>query len=287
MGHPPLFSCCCWRIRRERLKWWLHPLHMTQQYHLASMAAWLSSTGISHQNVHPHVSLLHLQVVNSSPCSEIALQSLYSSSQLLHLLGDLRPCLGVHMAVARIVWFSFHLCCHRSAASFSVSNVSPLTQTIALSWGLDPYFSSSTHRGQGVVSRQSYQHSCFFTLVSASYQVFHGSIYSFSVVRYSCPLSAGVLQALLCLKMYSWCILGERCNSTSTYFSTILLYPFAFLFILFFIRLDCQLSPNFISLLLIGLIGEISWNLHLLKPQISWFQNLSQSYSNENSVWVA
>ena len=45
---------------------------------------------------------------------------------------------------------------------------------------------------------------------SWSYQVLHGSIYSFPLVRYSCLLSAGVLHALLCLKVYSWCIHGER-----------------------------------------------------------------------------
>ena len=28
---------------------------------------------------------------------------------------------------------------------------------------------------------------------------------------YSCPLSASILHALLCLKVYSWCIRGERC----------------------------------------------------------------------------
>ena len=39
---------------------------------------------------------------------------------------------GVCMAVARTVWFSFHLGCHRSAVSLSALNVSPLTQTIAL-----------------------------------------------------------------------------------------------------------------------------------------------------------
>jgi len=50
MGHPLLFSCWYWHMGRVRLRWWLHPLHMTQQYRLASMAAWLSSTGISHQN---------------------------------------------------------------------------------------------------------------------------------------------------------------------------------------------------------------------------------------------
>ena len=43
----------------------------------------------------------------------------------------------------------------------------------------------------------------FFPLVLSSYQGVHGSIYSFPLARYSCPLSAGVLRALLCLKVYS------------------------------------------------------------------------------------
>ena len=51
----------------------------------------------------------------------------------------------------------------------------------------------------------------FFPLVPSSYWVLHGSIYSFPLVRYSCLLSAGVPHALLCLKVYSWCICGERC----------------------------------------------------------------------------
>ena len=52
----------------------------------------------------------------------------------------------------------------------------------------------------------------FFPLVPLSYQVLHGSIYYFPLVRYSCPLSAGTLHTLLCLKVYSWCIRGERCT---------------------------------------------------------------------------
>ena len=40
----------------------------------------------------------------------------------------------------------------------------------------------------------------------------HGSVYSFTLVRYSCLLSAGVLHALLYLKVYSWYIHGERCT---------------------------------------------------------------------------
>ena len=43
----------------------------------------------------------------------------------------------------------------------------------------------------------------FFPLVPLSYRVLHGSIYSFPLVRYSFLLSAGVLHALLCLKVYT------------------------------------------------------------------------------------
>ena len=50
----------------------------------------------------------------------------------------------------------------------------------------------------------------FFPLVPSFYWVLRGSVYSFPLVRYSCLLSAGVLHALLCLKVYSWCIHRER-----------------------------------------------------------------------------
>ena len=49
-------------------------------------------------------------------------------------------------------------------------------------------------------------------LVPSFYHVLHGSIYSILLVRHSCPLLAGVLHGLLCLKVYSWCIRGERCT---------------------------------------------------------------------------
>ena len=71
-----------------------HPLRVTQQYHLTSVAAWLSSTDISHHNLLPQVPSVHLSTVNSSPRPGIAPHSPNSSSQLLCLLGDLHPCLG-------------------------------------------------------------------------------------------------------------------------------------------------------------------------------------------------
>ena len=48
-------------------------------------------------------------------------------------------------------------------------------------------------------------------LPSVQAWVLHGSIYSFLLIRSSCLLSAGVLPALLCLNVYSWCIHEERC----------------------------------------------------------------------------
>ena len=110
------------------------------------------------------------------------------------------------MAAARTVWFSFHLACHRSATSLSALNVSPLILTTALMLGLDPCFSSPTHQGKV----QCYYQLLVFLLVPSSHWVSRGSLYSLPLVRSSCPLSAGVLHALLCLKVYSWCIRGGR-----------------------------------------------------------------------------
>ena len=50
----------------------------------------------------------------------------------------------------------------------------------------------------------------YLPLVPLSYQVMCGSIYYFPLVRYSCPLSAGVQHARLRLKVYSWCTRGDR-----------------------------------------------------------------------------
>ena len=63
----------------------------------------------------------------------------------------------------------------------------------------------------------------FFTLVPSLYRVLHGSIYYFPLVRYSCPLSAGVLYTFVSedvFLMYSW----REMYSTSTYSSAILFF---------------------------------------------------------------
>ena len=89
-----LFNYGCWCVGRERLWRWLHVLRITQQYHLASMDAWLSSTDISHHSLLPHIPSIHLSAVSSSPHPRIALQSQNSSSRLMHLPGGQCSCLG-------------------------------------------------------------------------------------------------------------------------------------------------------------------------------------------------
>ena len=107
-------------------------------------------------NLLPHIPLMHLSAVNISPHPGIGPQSLNSSSQPPHLPGDLHPCPGyAWLQQGLSILIPFRL--PQTSYFTSALNVSPLTQTIALMWGLDSCFSSPTHRRQV----QSYYHSCF------------------------------------------------------------------------------------------------------------------------------
>ena len=55
--------------------------------------SWLSFISISHCALLSQVPSHHLPSVNSRPCHGIAFESLCSSSNLKHFLGDLHPCL--------------------------------------------------------------------------------------------------------------------------------------------------------------------------------------------------
>ena len=171
---------------------------MTQQYCLASMAVQLFSTGISHHKFIPHIPSICLSAVNSSHCPEIAPQSLNSSSQPLHLLRDLHPCPGyvwlckgclslIRFRLPQIICFTLSLKCLSSDSdNYPTVGLGPLLQ-----------FHLLLMAGPILLTL------LFFPLLPPSYQVLHGSIYSFPLVKYSCLLSAGILHALLCLKVYS------------------------------------------------------------------------------------
>ena len=72
------------------------PPSVTQQYRLASVPARLSSTGMSHLDLLPHIPLIHLSAVSSSPHPGIAPQFLNSNSLPLHLQVARVPVRGMY-----------------------------------------------------------------------------------------------------------------------------------------------------------------------------------------------
>ena len=155
---------------------------------------------------------LHQHFPPQSPPSHPLNQSLHSQQQPLPWDCSTNPKLQlpaaapsrgpaflsrVYMAVAKtVILVPFRL--PQINCSLSALNVSPVTQTIAPCGGWTPAsVPPPTWAGPVLLTL------LFFPLVPPSYQVLHSSIYSFLLVRYSYPLSAGVLQALLCLKMCS------------------------------------------------------------------------------------
>ena len=162
------------------------------------MAAQLSSTGISHHYLlsYPLDPPLHSQKQPSHwDCSTIPKLQLPAA---MPSRGS-ASLSGVWMATARTVWFSFHLGCHRSAVLGSALKIFSSDSDNCPYVGIGPLL-QFPHPPRGGPVLLTFQ---FFPLVPSSYQVLHGSICSFPLVRYSCPLSASVLHALLCLKVYS------------------------------------------------------------------------------------
>ena len=108
-----LFSCWYQHVGRETLQGWLHPLPVTQQYCLASVAAWFSSTGISHQSPpsHPRGSSPHSQQQTVPwDCSTTP------APQLPAAVSFRGPCPHpghIQLQQGLCVWFAFCLDCHK------------------------------------------------------------------------------------------------------------------------------------------------------------------------------
>ena len=121
-------------------------MHTTQQHHLASLAALLSSKGIPRRDLLPHVPSGRFPTINCRPHPRIALQSLHSSSQPQQVPEDLHPCpgyIGLWQGLS-VVFFPFRLL-YRSAAALSSSlkSFSAVPDPCPM-WGFDPCFSSLT-----------------------------------------------------------------------------------------------------------------------------------------------
>ena len=169
----------------------LHPLGMAQQHHLAAR---LSSAGISHRRLCPHIpSSASLQSQQPSPwdCGT----TLHSSSQPCAFQEICVPVRGMYgcgkdclillpFRLPRISSFTLSLKCF-SSDSDSCPDV-----------GIGSLLQFPHPQRAGPVLLTS-------SLVPSSYRVLRGSIYSFPLVRSSCPFSTGVLHTLLCLKVCS------------------------------------------------------------------------------------
>ena len=161
------------------------------------MATWLSSTGISNHNFLPHILSIRLSAVNSTSQPGIAPHSLPAPRHCA-FQGTCVPLRGMYdcgkdclilipFRLPQISCFTLSLKCFSSDSDNCPSvQIGPLLQ-----------FPHRPRAGTTILTLLC------FPLVRFSYRVLRGSIYYFPLVRYSCLLSAGVLHALLCLKVYS------------------------------------------------------------------------------------
>ena len=160
------------------------------------MAPQLSSTGICHHSLLSHIPFICLTSVNSSPCPGIAPQSLNSSFQLLFFQRTCIPVRGMYgCGKDCLILIPFRL---PQISCFSLQCFSSDSDNCPASWiGSLLQFPHLPRAGPAVLRL------LFLPYVPSSYQVLRWTVYSFPLVRYSCPLSAGVLHVLLCLKVYS------------------------------------------------------------------------------------
>ena len=96
MGQPLYCSAANASMWGDRLWWWLHSLCVTQQLHLASMAACLSSTGNTLHNLLPHIPSICLSAVNSSPHPGSHLNPWISTPSQWTFQGTKIPVLGMY-----------------------------------------------------------------------------------------------------------------------------------------------------------------------------------------------
>ena len=116
---------------------------------------------------------------------------------------------GICMSVARTVWFSFHLGCHRSVFSLSALNVSPLTQTIAPLWGSDPCFSSPpTEARSHPTNTPVFPHSSFVLPSLAWFYIFFSTGQVLLSTLSWCSACTSVSEGVYIRR----CIHGERCT---------------------------------------------------------------------------
>ena len=130
---------------------------------------------------------------------------------------------GVYMAVARTVWFSFHLGCHRSSVSLSALSVSPLTQTISQCGDQTPASVPPPAEGRSSPTKTPvFPPSSFILLSFAWIYIFFSAGHLLLSTLSWCSACTSVSRGVFL--MYPW----REMYSTLTYSSAIL-FPLQFL----------------------------------------------------------
>ena len=194
MGQRLYCSAADAGVWAERLWCWLHPLCWTQWYRLASLAAGLSSTGISP----PVSSLTSPRPLSPQSTAALTLGLLHNpqtpAPSHCTLQGTCIPVQGMYgygKDCLILIPFRLPQISSFSLKCFSSNSVTPM-------WGSDPCFSSPTRQG-----RSSPTNTPVFPPSSFIPPSFTWFYMLFSTGQVLCLLSADVLQALLCLKVYS------------------------------------------------------------------------------------
>ena len=168
----------------ERLQWWLHPLHVTEQWHFASMAVWASSMSIPSCRA-PHSCPLRLSPHSkqqSLPCI-CSPNPMFQHPTPVHNGGHLSQA-GACRAVAQTICVGLTLSCLPQAgccALLRAPKAPLLSQLISppvrgLPWMQESLLSFRSPPGVQVLTRFL---SSFFSLFLSSYPVMQGSFLSF------------------------------------------------------------------------------------------------------------
>ena len=124
------------------------------------------------------------------------------------------------MALARPVWFSFHLGCHRSAVSLSALNVSPLTQILPRCGDQTPASVPPPAEGRSSLTNTPiFPPSSFILLSFARFYIFFSTGQVLLSTLSWCSAHTSVSEGVFL--MYPW----REMYSTPTYSSTILFAP--------------------------------------------------------------
>ena len=179
------------------------PLHVTQQYRLASMAAWFSSTSIPHHSLLPHTP----QSISLQSSAALTLGVLHNAqTPAPSPCGFQRTCVPVQdmHGCSKVCLSLFPFRLPQTSCFISALNVSPLTDSCP-KVGIGPLLQICHQLRAGPVLPTL----LFFPLVPSSYRVLRGSIYS---LRWSgAPVCS---QLVFCMHFCVWRCLPDASVET-------------------------------------------------------------------------